>query len=302
MPNKILIIGRNGQVGWELRRTLSCLGQIVAVEYPEIDLTNPESLRTVVAGVKPTVIANAAAYTAVDKAETETALAEAINATGPAVLAEEAKKIGALLVHYSTDYVFDGAGNDERTETSPTGPLNVYGKTKLAGDQAIAASGCDHLIFRTSWVYGARGANFLLTMLKLAKERESLSIVSDQVGAPTTSVSIAQATAAVLAQVLAPGKGIDGRSGVYNLTNGGEASWFDFAKTIFAKSHMLWDASQPTLTPIPTSAFPRPARRPLNSRLSGEKLEKIFGVTLPHWEAALDLTLETLAEQKNFHY
>ena len=287
MPNKILIIGRNGQVGWELRRTLSVLGQIVSVEYPEIDLTKPESLRAVVAGVKPTVIANAAAYTAVDKAETETALAEAINATGPAVLAEEAKKIGALLVHYSTDYVFEGAGNAARTETSPTGPLNVYGKTKLAGDQAIAASGCEHLIFRTSWVYGARGANFLLTMLKLAKERESLSIVSDQVGAPTTSVSIAQATAAVLAQVLAPGKGIDGRSGVYNLTNGGEASWFDFAKTIFAKSHMLWDAPQPTLTPIPTSAFPRPAPRPLNSRLSGEKLEKTFGVTLPHWETAL---------------
>lgn len=297
MPNKILIIGRNGQVGWELRRTLSVLGQIIPVEYPEIDLTKPETLRTVIAGVKPTVIANAAAYTAVDKAETETALAEAINATGPAVLAEEAKKIGALLVHYSTDYVFDGAGNQSRTETSPTGPLNVYGKTKLAGDEAIIASGCQHLIFRTSWVYGSRGSNFLLTMLKLAKERESLSIVSDQVGAPTTSVSIAQATAAVLSQVLAPGAEINGRSGVYNLTNGGEASWFDFAKAIFAKSHMLWNAPQPTLTPILTNAFPRPAERPLNSRLSGEKLEKVFAVTLPHWEAALDLTMEFLSDQ-----
>lgn len=298
MPNKILIIGRNGQVGWELRRTLSVLGQIVPVEYPEIDLTKPETLRTVIAGVKPTVIANAAAYTAVDKAETETALAEAINATGPAVLAEEAKKLGALLVHYSTDYVFDGTGDQPRSETSPTGPLNVYGKTKLAGDEAIIASGCQHLIFRTSWVYGSRGSNFLLTMLKLAKERESLSIVSDQVGAPTTSVSIAQATAAVLSQVLAPGAGINVRSGVYNLTNSGEASWFDFAKAIFAKSHMLWDAPQPTLTAISTSAFPRPAQRPLNSRLSGEKVETIFGVVLPHWEAALDITLEQLVSQR----
>jgi dTDP-4-dehydrorhamnose reductase len=298
MPNKLLIIGRTGQVGWELRRTLFCLGEVVATEYPEIDFTRPETLRELVRRHRPTVIVNAAAYTAVDKAETEPDLAQAINATAPAVLAEEARQLGSLLVHYSTDYVFDGSGDQPRTETNPTGPLNVYGKSKLAGDLAIAASGCEHLIFRTSWVYGARGSNFLLTMLKLSKERDQLSIVCDQFGAPTTAVSIAQATASVLAQVFSPtGQGIGERSGVYNLTNGGEASWFDFGEAIFAKAHVLLGTPIPTLTPIPTSQFPRPAQRPLNSRLGGEKIERIFGVVLPPWQTALDLTLESLAEQ-----
>jgi len=292
---KILIFGRVGQVGWELRHKLACLGEISSVEYPEVDFTKPDTLRAALQSVKPAVIVNAAAYTAVDKAETERELAMSINATGPAVLAEEAKKMGALLVHYSTDYVFDGGGDQARSETDTPAPLNVYGETKLAGDLAIQASGCDHLIFRTSWVYGARGSNFLLTMLKLGQERKELSIVADQIGAPTTSECIAQATACVLAQVLSPaGKGIDGRSGVYNLTNGGEASWFDFAKAIFDQVHQKTGAPIPALKPVPTSDFPRPAPRPFNSRLNGLKLEQVFGVKLPHWEHALELVLETL--------
>lgn len=300
MANKFLIIGRTGQVGWELRRTLSCLGEIVAVEYPEIDCTQPETLRELVRRHRPTVIANAAAYTAVDKAETEPDLAQAVNATAPAVLAEEARQLGSLLVHYSTDYVFDGSGNQPRTETSPTAPLNVYGKSKLAGDLAIVASGCQHLIFRTSWVYGARGNNFLLTMLKLSRERDQLSIVNDQIGAPTTAVSIAQVTASVLAQVLSPAvQGTNSSSGVYNLTTRGEASWFDFAEAIFAKAHQVLGTLQPKLTAISTTQFPRPAQRPPNSRLSCEKLENTFGVTLPYWQTALDFTLETLADQRS---
>ena len=244
----------------------------------------------------PQVIVNAAAYTAVDKAETEQDLAMTINGTAPGVLAEEARKLGALLVHYSTDYVFDGAGSSARTESDPTGPLNVYGKTKLAGDLAIQASGCDHLIFRTSWVYGTRGNNFLLTMLRLAKERKQLSIVSDQIGAPTTSECIAEATTSVLAQVLSPaGPGIKGRSGIYNLTSGGETSWFGFAAKIFELAQSALGIEAPKLEAIPTSAFPRPATRPMNSRLSGDKLAASFGLRLPDWEFALALVLESLS-------
>jgi dTDP-4-dehydrorhamnose reductase len=294
---KILIFGRVGQVGWELRHKLACLGQISSLDYPDVDFTKPQTLRDPLQALKPDVIVNAAAYTAVDKAETERDFAMAINAAGPAVIAEEAKKLGAMLVHYSTDYVFNGSGSQPFTETDTPAPLNVYGETKLAGDQAIQASGCDHLIFRTSWVYGARGSNFLLTMLKLGQQRPGLSIVSDQVGAPTTSECIAQATACVLAQVLSPAAtGIDGRSGVYNLTNAGEASWFQFAKAIFDQAYPKMGVPIPALKPIPTSEFPRPAQRPFNSRLSGEKLQQIFGLKLPPWEQALDLVLETLAE------
>jgi dTDP-4-dehydrorhamnose reductase len=295
MSNKILIIGRTGQVGWELRRTLVCLGETLAVEYPEIDFTKPETLRAIVRQVRPTVIVNAAAYTAVDKAETEADLAMAINGAAPAVLAEEARKFNSLLVHYSTDYVFDGSGSEPRTETDQPAPLNVYGKTKLAGDEAIQASGCKHLIFRTSWVYGARGGNFLLTMLKLGRQRSELNVVADQIGAPTTARCIAQATADILAQVLAPaGKGIDGRSGIYNCTNSGKASWFDFAKAIFAQAHEKLGMPVPRLKPVSTSEFPRPAQRPFNSRLSGQKLADTFGVALPHWEVALALVMETV--------
>jgi dTDP-4-dehydrorhamnose reductase len=294
---KILIFGRVGQVGWELRHKLACLGEIVSVEYPAVDFTRPETLRAVVEAEQPAVIVNAAAYTAVDKAETEGERAMAINGAGPGVLAEEARRLGSLLVHYSTDYVFNGGGTRPWLETDTPAPVNVYGQTKLAGDLAIEASGCEYLIFRTSWVYGARGSNFLLTMLKLGRERSELSIVDDQIGAPTTAECIAQATADVLAQVLSPrGKGIDGRGGVYHLSNGGECSWFGFAQAIFERAEALLGMPKPVLHAIPSSAFPRPAARPANSRLSGQRLEEVFGVRPPRWEEGLELVLETLAE------
>jgi len=294
---RILVFGRVGQVGWELRHKLACLGHISSVDYPEIDFSKPDTIRSAVRAAEPSVIVNAAAYTAVDKAEAAPEPAWAINAAGPGVIAEEAKRLGALMVHYSTDYVYDGSKTAPWVETDPPNPLNVYGKTKLAGDEAIAAVGGDYLILRTSWVYGARGANFLLTMLRLAKERPELRIVDDQTGSPTTSECIAQATAQILAQVLAPGAGgggnrLGGRSGVYHLTSAGATTWFGFAKAFLSR---LGNAC-PTLTPIPSSEYPVPARRPVNSVLSCAKLAETFGVHMPDWEHALDLVLETLHE------
>jgi dTDP-4-dehydrorhamnose reductase len=292
MNPKILIFGRVGQVGWELRHKLACLGQVSSVDFPEIDFSKPETIREAVRAAEPTVIVNAAAYTAVDKAEATPEPAWALNATGPAVIAEEAKRLGALMVHYSTDYVYDGSKQGAWVETDAPGPLNVYGQTKLAGDEAIAAAGGDYLILRTSWVYGARGANFLLTMLRLAKDRPELRIVDDQTGSPTTSECIAQATADILAQVFSPrGEGMAGRSGVYHLTNSGATTWFGFAKEFLSRQ-----ANCPKLTPIPASEYPVPAKRPVNSVLSCEKLAGTFGVRMPSWEVALDLVLETLAE------
>jgi dTDP-4-dehydrorhamnose reductase len=294
---KILVFGRIGQVGWELRHKLACLGQVTAIEYPEIDFSKPDLIRAVVRTVEPTIILNAAAYTAVDKAESEPELATAINATAPGVIAEEAKRLGSILVHYSTDYVFDGAKQDPYVETDAPNPINVYGRTKLEGDQAIQSVGGDYLILRTSWVYGARGSNFLLTMLRLAKEQPELRIVDDQIGAPTSSECIAQATSDILAQLLAPsGRGLDGRSGIYNLTSTGETSWFGFAQALLTKSSGTFGFTVPNLIPIKTSEFPRPAKRPANSRLSCQRLEQTFGVTLPHWEHALSLVLDTLTE------
>ncbi len=294
---KILVFGRVGQVGWELRHKLACLGSVVSVDYPEIDFARPDTIRTAVREAAPAVIVNAAAYTAVDKAEAAPEPAWAINASGPGVIAEEAKRLGALLVHYSTDYVYDGSKAGPWVETDAPHPLNVYGKTKLAGDEAIAAVGGDYLILRTSWVYGARGSNFLLTMRRLAKERPQLRIVDDQTGSPTTSECIAQATAQIVAQVLAPGQAGDGnvlggRSGVYHLTSAGSTTWFGFAKAFLRP---MGDAC-PELTPIASSEYPLPARRPVNSVLSCAKLAETFGVQMPAWENALDLVLETLAE------
>ena len=294
---KILVLGRIGQVGWELRHKLACLGEVTAIDYPEIDFSKPDSIRTTVRAAEPTVIINAAAYTAVDKAESDPDLAMAINGTAPGVIAEEAKRLGSILVHYSTDYVFDGTKQYPYVETNAPNPINVYGKTKLAGDQAIQSVGGDYLILRTSWVYGARGSNFLLTMLRLAQERAELQIVDDQIGAPTSSECIAQATANILAQLLAPaGRGLDGRSGIYNLTSTGETTWHGFAKTLLTKSSGTFGFTVPNLIPIKTSDFPRPAKRPANSRLSCDRLKQTFGVTLPPWEEALSLVLETLAE------
>jgi dTDP-4-dehydrorhamnose reductase len=291
---KILVFGRIGQVGWELRHKLACLGQVAAVEYPEVDFTKADSIRNAVRAAEPSVIVNSAAYTAVDKAESEPELAWAINGTAPGVIAEEAKRLGSILVHYSTDYVFDGSKQGAYVETDAPNPLNVYGKTKLAGDEAIQAVGGDYLILRTSWVYGARGNNFLLTMLRLAKERTELRIVDDQTGGPTSSECIAEATADILAQVLSPaGGGLAGRSGIYNLTCRGETTWFGFAKAFLSKAA---GTAAPELIAIPTSEFPRPAQRPANSRLLCQRLEETFGVRLPDWEEALELVLETLAE------
>jgi len=294
---KILIFGRIGQVGWELRHKLACLGTVTAVEYPEVDFTKPDSIRAVVRAAEPAVILNAAAYTAVDKAETDSELAVAINATAPGIIAEEAKRLGSTVVHYSTDYVFDGTKQSPYVETDAPNPVNVYGKTKLAGDQAVQAVGGDYLILRTSWVYGARGSNFLLTMLRLAQERSELRIVDDQVGAPTSSECIAQATANILAQLLAPfGGGLNGRSGVYNLTSAGETSWYGFAKALLSQSAAPFGFPVPDLVPIKTSDYPRPATRPFNSRLSCQRLAHTFGINMPSWEDALSLVLETLTE------
>jgi dTDP-4-dehydrorhamnose reductase len=297
---RILIFGRVGQVGWELRHKLACLGQVTAIEYPEVDFSEPDSIRKAIAAVEPSVIVNAAAYTAVDKAESEPELATAINGAGPGILAEEAKRLSSLLIHYSTDYVFDGSKQGAYLETDKPNPLSVYGMTKLAGDQAIQAVGGDYLILRTSWVYGTRGSNFLLTMLRLAGEHPELRIVDDQIGSPTSSESIAQATACILAQLLAPhGPGLDGRSGVYNLTCGGETSWFGFAKALLTQTSEKSGLAAPSMIPVETSEFPRPARRPANSRLSCQRLEQTFGIRMPHWEEALSLVLESLWERSS---
>ncbi len=293
---KVLILGRGGQVGWELRHRLACMGEVIAVDFPEVDFSSADSIRETVRAVAPSVMVNAAAYTAVDKAESETELAMAVNGMAPGVLAEEAKKLGCVLVHYSTDYVFDGTKKEPYVETDAPNPLNVYGRSKLAGDEAIQAVGGEFVILRTGWVYGARGNNFLLTMQRLAKEKSELRIVDDQIGSPTTSECIAQATADILAQVLAPaGSGLQGRSGVYNLTCAGETSWFGFAKEFL--SEQVGD-STPKLIPIPTREFPRPAKRPGNSRLLCRRVEETFGVRMPDWKVALGLVLETLNERR----
>jgi len=290
---KILIFGRNGQVGWELRHKLACLGRVSSVGYPEVDFSQPDTIREAVRAAEPTVIVNAAAYTAVDKAESSPETAWAINATAPGLIAEEAKRLGSLLVHYSTDYVYDGWKRGAWVETDAPNPLSVYGQTKLAGDEAIKAAGGDYLILRTSWVYGARGGNFLLTMLRLAKERPELRIVDDQRGSPTSSECIAQATANIVAQVVSPaGRGLAGRSGVYHLTNSGETTWFGFAKAFLSRQ----GAACPKLTPITTSEYPLAAKRPVNSVLSCQRVAETFGVRMPGWEQAMELVLETLAE------
>lgn len=281
----ILLIGKTGQVGWELQRTLAPLGQIRAVDYPEIDLADRDALCALLRSSQADIIVNAAAYTAVDTAENDEARAMAINATAPAILAEEAKKSHALLVHYSTDYVYDGKGSTAFTEQSPTGPLNVYGRSKLAGDQAIAAIGGHHLIFRTSWVYGLRGKNFLLTMLRLAQERDELRVVADQIGAPTWCRMIAEATA----QTLATRPDIHG---LFHLTSTGETSWHGFTEAILELTHDR-RSKFPRLIGIPTSDYPLPAPRPHNSRLSCDALLQASGIALPHWRDALALCLDS---------
>ena len=286
---RILIVGNAGQLGRELERLFAGIGPIIAVDRESVDLADADQTRALVRRAAPDIILNAAAYTAVDRAESERDLAYAINAQAPRVLAEEARERNALLVHYSTDYVFDGSKPGPWTETDAPNPLNVYGASKLAGEQAVESIGGKHLIFRTSWVYGPHGNNFLLTMLRLAGERDRLSIVDDQIGAPTTSICLARATHAVVTGVLA-GRFGDPQdwSGLYHMTSAGSVSWFGFAQAIFARAATLLGVKAPALTPIATKDYPTPAARPRNSVLSNAKLQARFGVELPQWESALE--------------
>lgn len=291
----ILLLGKDGQVGWELQRALSPLGVVVALGRKGCtglcgDLARLGGLRQTIREIKPTVIVNAAAYTAVDRAEEERDLAYAINAEAPALLADEAKAQNALLVHYSTDYVFDGSGDRAWREQDPVDPINHYGVTKLAGEQAIQAADCRYLIFRTSWVYAAHGKNFLATMTKLIQERNSLTVIDDQVGAPTGAELIADVTALALRQAQQDLT----FTGIYNLVAGGETSWCGYAKFIaewFQNQNVLVKATSDRIQPISTLAWPTPARRPLNSRLDRKKLESALNLQLPAWQTGVERTL-----------
>jgi dTDP-4-dehydrorhamnose reductase len=283
---KILLTGATGQVGYELERSLQALGEVVAVDRARMDLSDLDQVRDVVRAVRPGLIVNPAAYTAVDKAESEPALAHRINAEAPAVMAAEARLLGAAMVHYSTDYVFDGTKQGAYTELDATGPISVYGHSKLAGEQAIQAAGIPHLILRTSWVYGMRGKNFLLTMLRLAGEREEVRVVADQHGAPTWSRTIADTTAVLLAQARAGGPAWwDAHGGLYHLSAEGQTSWHGFTEAIVAQAGLTC-----RILPITTAQYPTPACRPANSVMSSEKLMRNLCM-LPDWQQALRLCL-----------
>jgi dTDP-4-dehydrorhamnose reductase len=289
-PPRILLIGKVGQVGWELRRTLAPMGRVVCVDFPEIDLTDGGSIRKWVRDTAPAVVVNAAAYTAVDKSETEPERCQQINGVAPGILAEETRKLGALLVHYSTDYVFDGTQKTPYVEDDAPNPLGAYGRSKLAGDRAVRAAGGNHLIFRLCWVYGARGQNFMLTMMRLAREREKLRIVNDQFGCPTWSRMIAETSALALRQVLASGEPA-AFTGVYHLAASGETNWHEFAKTIIGLMPEEGRKCK-VVEAIATSEYPLPAKRPAYSVLSCEKLKRTFGLQLPHWEESLKAVME----------
>jgi len=289
----ILLTGKNGQVGWELARTLLPLGHVTACGHGELELADAAAVRRKLDEVRPDVIVNAAAYTAVDKAESEPELAEAVNAAAPALLAQEAARRGALLIHYSTDYVYDGAKAAPYVETDPTGPLGAYGRSKLAGEAGIRAAGCDHLIFRTSWVYSVRGANFLRTILRVAAEREELRVVADQIGAPTWARLIAEATAHALRQAMQERGSGKFASGVFHLTTAGETSWHGFASAIVAGRDGL---RVKAVTPITTAEYPLPAPRPANSRLDTGAFRARFGLALPDWRDCLQLCLEEIPQ------
>ena len=292
---KILLLGKNGQVGWELQRALAPLGELVALDFDSpgplsADFSKPESLAATVQAVRPQIIVNAAAHTAVDKCESEPDVARALNAESPAVLAREAQRLGAWLMHYSTDYVFDGSGTTPWVEDSPTGPLSVYGATKLEGEEAIRASGCRHLILRTSWVYAARGGNFAKTMLKLAKERDRLTVIDDQIGSPTGADLLADITAHALRTALQRPEVV----GTYHAVGDGETSWHGYAQHVieFARARgETIKVARDAIAPVPTSAFPTPAKRPANSRMNTHKLRTTFGLTLPSWQAGVDRML-----------
>jgi dTDP-4-dehydrorhamnose reductase len=281
----ILLIGKNGQVGWELQHTLLPLGNVVALDRAQMDLTQPDAIRKVVREVSPDIIVNAAGYTAVDKAEAEPELAMQVNAVAPGIMAEEAKKLDALLVHYSTDYVYDGTKGSPYVEEDEPNPVNAYGKSKLAGEQAITAAGSMHLILRTSWIYDLRGTNFVLTMLRLAREKKELAVVNDQIGSPTWARTLATSTAELIEKAVRCTKD----NGIYHLSTNGYASRLDFAREILTTAMRVsgietgWSEIRPTTT----ANYPLPAKRPLNSATSKEKIKTKFGIEMPSWETPL---------------
>ena len=287
---KFLLFGKGGQVGWELQRSLAPLGELIALDVDSRqqcgDFTRLDDIAHTVRAIVPDVIVNAAAYTAVDKAESEPEQVRTINALAPGILARESRKLGSWLIHYSTDYVFDGSGSKPWVETDPTGPCSVYGSTKLEGEEAIRASGCHHLIFRTSWVYAARGGNFAKTMLCLAQERERLTVIDDQIGAPTGADLLADVTAHAIRTALQQPE----LSGLYHLVAGGETSWHGYACFVLnlaRQAGIELKVAAENVIPVPTSAFPLPARRPLNSRLDPRKLQTTFDVHLPLWRTGV---------------
>jgi dTDP-4-dehydrorhamnose reductase len=294
---KIVIVGRNGQLAWEANQRFQGLGQIICLGRPELDLLDLNGVREEIRRIKPSVIVNAAAYTAVDQAESEPESAMKINSEAPVVMAEEAKRLDALFITYSTDYVFDGKSATPYSETNPTAPLNVYGASKLSGERAVEAVGGNHLVFRTSWVYGARGKNFLKTILKLATERPELRIVDDQVGAPTWSRDLADATRKIIEQLMAQsssaktpiGEALGDRRGIYHMTATGSVSWHGFAAAILEEMEKRGSSkgTLAKLVPIPSSEYPTPAARPHNSRLCNDKVKNAFGVALPQWRESL---------------
>ena len=298
---KLLLLGCNGQVGWELQRSLLPLGEVIPCDLDSsadrrADFSNPSAIADLVARVRPDVIVNSAAHTAVDKAESEPELARLINAITVGAVAEQAKKNGALLVHYSTDYVFDGSGASPRDELAPTGPLSVYGVTKLEGENVIRASGCRHVILRTSWVYAARGHNFIKTMLRLAGERETLSVIDDQIGAPTGADLLADVTAHVI-QSLREGRG---ELGTFHCVAKGETSWFGFARFVIEWARANGQSIKVVpedLRPILTAQYPTAAERPLNSRLSTEKLARVFSFELPYWQTGVERMLREICSR-----
>ena len=295
---KILLTGANGQVGWELARSLQPHGEVIACDRRHADLSRLAALAALVEAAAPQVLVNAAAYTAVDRAEQEPAIADTINGEAPGALAAAAHRVGALLVHYSTDYVFDGSGDAPRREDAPVAPINAYGRSKLVGERAIAHAGGDWLVLRTSWVYASRGSNFVKTMLRLGAERESLRVVADQVGAPTSARLIADATAHIVRQALAERAQQRFASEVLHLCAAGETSWHGFAQEIFDGWRALAGAESlrlRELLPIPSSEYPTPAARPLNSRLDCLRLRERFGIRLPDWREGLRLVLEEIA-------
>lgn len=298
---RLLVTGATGQVGWELARSLMPLGEVVALDRSQLDLSKPETLAPIIRTVRPNVIVNAAAYTAVDKAEKEEKLATLINSTSVGVLAQEAQRSEALLLHYSTDYVFDGTKTTAYTEDDTPNPVNAYGRSKLGGETAIQTTDCAHIVLRTTWVYASRGQNFLKTILRLACEQPELKIVADQFGAPTGARSIADATAHIIRQAFKEQQTGKFTSGIFNLAAGGTTSWYGFAEAIIrgAARHALVDSNRlPRITPIPTTDYPLPAPRPSNSRLDSKRLLDRFDIAVPDWQQQLDTILAEISGRR----